>query len=309
MNDLTDALWLTAVVTVCYQLFFFFIAAYFKFDKVTDFAGGSNFVILAFLVLFLFSDSNEFSDRKVANTVLVAAWGLRLSCFLLYRVVVFESDSRFDGTRENCCKFLGFWVFQMMWVWTVSLPLTYVNSVDVSRPIVAADIVGFTMAILGLLCETVADNSKLTFKLDAANKGKWCAAGIWKYSKHPNYFGELLFWWGVFVSCSASFAGRSSVGYFTIISPLFITYLLLGLSGIPILERSGWERFSGNAEYVHYVRNTSMLIPLPVGVYTRLPQLVKTCLLFDWPLYGGPSATEKHNGSTLVVRMNEDGSA
>ncbi len=97
-------------------------------------------------------------------TVLDLTWALRLSSFLFYRVVIFESDSRFDGMREDFCQFLSFWVFQMFWVFVVSLPIVYVNTNDTHNSLTAADVIGFVLAGVGLLCETWSDQSKLFFK-------------------------------------------------------------------------------------------------------------------------------------------------
>ncbi len=165
LTRLATSLLITAGVTIAYQLFFFFIAAYYKFDKVTDLAGGSNFVIIAVIIFVIYNTPNP-SSRSLANTVLVLLWGVRLSAFLLYRVLKFENDGRFDGTRESFWKFLAFWVFQMFWVWVVSLPLTYLNSAGrgVLSDLNAGDFAGVVMACVGLAIETLADQSKLNFK-------------------------------------------------------------------------------------------------------------------------------------------------
>lgn len=159
------SLLITGLVTIFYQLLFFFIAAYYKFDKVTDLAGGSNFVVIAIIIFCMYAVPNP-SDRQIANTVLVLVWGVRLSSFLLYRVIKFETDGRFDGTRENFCKFLAFWVFQMFWVWVVSLPLTYLNSTgqNIRSDLNATDIAGLIIACIGLVIETFADQTKFNFK-------------------------------------------------------------------------------------------------------------------------------------------------
>jgi steroid 5-alpha reductase family enzyme len=155
---------LTAAITIIYQLSFFFVAAYFKFDKVTDFAGGTNFMVLA-VISILLSALPDPNSRQITITILIIAWGIRLSGFLLYRVLLFEKDNRFDGTREDCCKFLVFWIFQMLWVWIVSLPMLYVNSSDNNGSnLNLGDLVGFIIAIVGLLIEGIADQQKLYFK-------------------------------------------------------------------------------------------------------------------------------------------------
>lgn len=159
------ALWLTAVITIGYQLLFFFIAAYFKFDKVTDLAGGSNFVIIAIVIFLLYGLPFPYS-RQIIVTVLVCTWGIRLSLFLLYRVIVIDKDDRFDNIRDNFFKFLVFWIFQMLWVWIVSLPVTYLNSVEnnVRSDLNYVDIIGIVLAGIGLITEAIADQTKFYFK-------------------------------------------------------------------------------------------------------------------------------------------------
>jgi steroid 5-alpha reductase family enzyme len=118
-------------------------------------------------VFSLFSCSNHNNNpnnRQIILTVLDLIWSLRLSSFLFYRVIKFESDSRFDETREDCLKFLYFWIFQMFWVWIVSLPIIWVNTTENAWDLNAGDYVGFVMAIIGFSCEAWADQSKLFFK-------------------------------------------------------------------------------------------------------------------------------------------------
>lgn len=157
---------LTAIITVCYQLFFFAIAAFFKFDKVTDLAGGTNFVILAFVTFFLGAFKNPGVPKgQLAMTVLVIIWGIRLSAFLFYRILMIAEDHRFDDMRGDPLKFLYFWIFQMMWVWIVSLPLTVINSLKFSADSVNyVDVIGIVVASVGLIIESVADRSKFNFK-------------------------------------------------------------------------------------------------------------------------------------------------
>ena len=116
---------LCALITVGYQLFFYAIAATLKFDKVTDLAGGPNFVVLDILTMLLAPSS---SPLQIAVNVLVIAWGTRLSLFLFYRIVMIGEDNRFDTMRDDPIKFLGFWIFQILWVYIISLPY---------RPIIA----------------------------------------------------------------------------------------------------------------------------------------------------------------------------
>ena len=164
--DDQNLLLLTAIVTISYQLIFFFIAAYFKFDKVTDLAGGTNFVILALMTFSLGAvEYPIISYQQYAMTILVTLWGIRLSCFLFYRIMIIAEDHRFDEMRDDPFKFIYFWIFQMMWVWIVSLPLTFINSVQFEhKDLNYVDIIGISFAALGLVIESLADNSKFVFK-------------------------------------------------------------------------------------------------------------------------------------------------
>ena len=177
---------------------FFLIAATFRIDKVTDFAGGSNFFILA-LVTYLVS--GEFEVRQTVLSSFAMAWGLRLGFFLLYRIFLWGEDRRFDDKRNSLLKTAIFWTIQAIWVWSVSLPVTVGNaSQDTDTDINFEDIIGWAMFGVGLLIEVVADFQKLFFKQKPKSKDKWCNVGLWAFSRHPNYFGELLLWWGIFVS-------------------------------------------------------------------------------------------------------------
>eukprot|EP00894_Picocystis_sp_ML_P003697 jgi/Pico_ML_1/54214/g4620.t1 len=112
------------VLTVAYQTLFFCVAATFKFDKVTDFAGGTNFVVVALVSLFF---GGLQSARQIVVTVLVSTWGARLSLFLLFRILLWGEDRRFDDKRDNLVTFAAFWIFQAVWVWIVTIPVVVLN--------------------------------------------------------------------------------------------------------------------------------------------------------------------------------------
>ncbi|KAK3440595.1 hypothetical protein EUGRSUZ_B00875 [Eucalyptus grandis] len=270
---------LTAIVTVVYQALFFVVTALLKFDKVTDFAGSTNFVIIALLTLIV---KGTWHFRQVVLTILVVIWGLRLGLFLLMRILNWGEDRRFDEMRSNLGKLAIFWIFQAVWVWTVSLPVTVVNASNRDPSLQARDVVGWIMWLLGFLVEAVADQQKLNFKNSPENRGKWCNIGLWSYSRHPNYFGEILLWWGIFVASTPVLKGSE---WLVIFGPIFLTLLLLFLSGIPLLEESADKKYGNAASYRIYKRTTSPLILLPPSVYGNLPPWVKTIFLFEFPLY------------------------
>ena len=129
----------------------------------------------------------------------------------------------------------------MVWVFTVSLPVIFINSpVARQRNIGAADIIGAIIFGLGLLCEAIADQHKFMFRNNPKNKGKFCNVGLWKVSRHPNYFGEICLWWGVFIISAMILTGARWVA---VLSPLFVMTILLFLSGIPPLEKSSDTRY------------------------------------------------------------------
>ncbi|KAK1287304.1 hypothetical protein QJS10_CPB19g01826 [Acorus calamus] len=270
---------LTAIVTVCYQFTFFIITALFKFDKVTDFAGSTNFIILGVLTLVV---KGTWHARQVILTSFVVIWGLRLGIFLLMRILQWGEDHRFDEMRGNIGKLSVFWTFQAVWVWTVSLPVTVVNASDRNPPIQPQEIVGWIIWVVGLIIESTADQQKLSFKNSPSNRGKWCTVGIWKFSRHPNYFGEIFLWWGVFLASTPVLKGAE---WLVIFGPIFLTFLLLFVSGIPLLEDSADKKFGTMVEYQIYKKTTSPLIPLPLLVYGNLPSWLKTAIFFEFPFY------------------------
>mmetsp|Transcript_20117 Transcript_20117/g.39062 ORF Transcript_20117/g.39062 Transcript_20117/m.39062 type:complete len:336 (+) Transcript_20117:113-1120(+) len=272
-----------AIITVAMQVTFFIIAAYYQFDKVTDFAGGTNFMILA-LVTFLLGGT--YYTRQIIVTVCVVVWGFRLSGYLLYRIIKTGKDERFDDkNRGFSLEFAAFWVFQAVWVMAVSAPVVLVNSQCQSSaniPMGASDWVGFGIFVFGLLIEAISDQQKFSFRNDPANKGKWCAVGLWSVSRHPNYFGEIILWWGVFILCGGIFSGGL---WASVVGPVFITLLLLHVSGVPLLEDSSDKKHGMKPEYLEYKKNVSCLVPLPQFVYGNLPQFIKAVFLFEWPMY------------------------
>ncbi|XP_038069958.1 uncharacterized protein C594.04c-like [Patiria miniata] len=272
---------LCAIVTLLMQTTFFIIAATCKFDKVTDFAGGSNFVVLALLTFFL---AGTYGARQIAVTVFVCAWGFRLSGYLLYRIIKIGEDNRFDEIRGNFLKFAGFWFFQAVWVFSVSLPVIFINAAKNAEGgcFGVLDIIGTVFFVIGLVIETVADMQKFSFRNNAENKGKWCAVGLWYWSRHPNYLGEITLWLGIFlVSCSVVIYCE----WVVVISPIFIICILLFVSGVPMLEQKSDDRYGCRAEYQEYKRQTSPILLCPPRLYRSLPDVVKCLFLCEFPFY------------------------
>ena len=238
------------LITVCMQLSFFAIAFGLQIDKVTDFAGTANFLLLATVTLWF---GEDFSFPKVIGSLMVILWSLRLGAYLSYRIIVWGEDNRFDEMRSKFWSFLGFWIMQILWVFLTCLPVVYFNSLDSPDSVNTLASIGIGMFSIGLIIEAWADYTKFNHKL---NGEKWCTGGLWKYSRHPNYFGNILLWFGIFVFCYSY-----EVPLWTVIGPLWTTFLLLFVSGIPLLEASADKKYGNDSEYLWYKSNTSVLIP------------------------------------------------
>ncbi|KAB5594495.1 hypothetical protein CTheo_2126 [Ceratobasidium theobromae] len=294
---------LTVLVTTGYQLLGFAVAWSFQFDKITDFTGGSNFFLLAILTLCL---GGVYHARNVIVSIFVMVWASRLAGFLLFRVLKTGSDSRFDDIRSHFFKFLGFWVGQIIWVWTVSLPVTILNSPGVVSSSIqhsfgtGTDIAGVVLWTVGWIVESVADLQKYNYKQTHPPKDQPITVGLWKYCRHPPYFGEILCWWGIWLvtlSATSNTDGPRRAQLGALASPLFTMILLIFGSGIPTAQKPTARKFfllshgpkathiNAWPNYQRYLARTSVLIPLPPSLYARLPQPIKTVFLLDLPMY------------------------
>lgn len=248
--DLLFALWVSLAV----QAVFFAFAVTLKTDKVTDLSYGLTFVLLAAAALLRV-------DRSVPAVVLAAmvgVWGLRLAGYLVYRIWRIGRDARFDGIREHFWPFFKFWLLQGVAVWVIMLPVTlWFAAPRAYSPWMS---VGGTLWLAGLLIEAVADQQKFAFKQTPRGRTHWTDVGLWRYSRHPNYFGELLCWWGIFFYAAAGMGAWIALAA---AGPLAITGLLLFVTGIPPLEASAAKRWGQDPAYQAYRRRTRALLPWP----------------------------------------------
>ncbi|GME22286.1 3-oxo-5-alpha-steroid 4-dehydrogenase [Neofusicoccum parvum] len=289
---------ITLLITVGYQLFFFSIAYSLKFDKLTDFAGGTNFVVLAIITLAFSGDRDH--ARQIVCSIFIMLWGARLSGFLLFRILKTGKDDRFDDKRDKFFPFLGFWVFQMLWVWTVSLPVTILNSPNVTRfrqPAFGTgrDIAGVILYAIGFIMESVSDIQKYRFKAKHGRDGAICDVGFFHFTRHPNYFGEILIQFSIFMIAVSPAAngyvrgGAHDALYASILGPFFLTTLLMFVSGLTLQERPGakkrYEKGNHWQEYSRYLNRTSILIPFPPQLYEKMPTFLKRTVFLEFPIY------------------------
>ncbi len=238
--------------------FFFVFAAAFKTDKVTDLSYSLSFFIMAPL-LYLSGGRGSNLDQLVV-TAAIMIWALRLGSYLLRRIMAIGKDERFDDKRSNFKAFLTFWILQALVVWIVMLPFSLFLS---ARPVITlleSSLAGIILFTAGLVIEGVSDHQKFIYKSREENRGHWVDKGLWKYSRHPNYFGEIVLWWGLFLIAAPTLKG---VQWITVIGPLTITLFLLKVSGIPILEKQADKKYGNQSGYTEYKTRTSILVPLP----------------------------------------------
>ncbi|KAA0157014.1 hypothetical protein FNF29_00366 [Cafeteria roenbergensis] len=301
---------ITALVTVAFQVIGFVIAFACQFDKITDFSGATNFVLLAVLTLVL---GGEYHPRQIIVTASLLLSRFWLGGFLLYRVTCLRGkDGRFDEMRSRCCAFFGFWVFQMLWVWLVSLPVVFVNSRPVQPPLEALDWVGVAVYGLGLIFEVGGDAQKLVFKQSPDSRGRHPSGGLYCCMRHPNYTGEMLLWWGTFIMAAPTF-GADPVGWVSILSPVFTMLILLFLSGMPSAEGAAQTKYMKTPaladEYASYRDRTSPIVPVPPACYGALPRVVKQVFCCEFPMYELPAdaVTDDSDAETSAAMRGHGG--
>jgi steroid 5-alpha reductase family enzyme len=238
------------LLTIVIQAVFFLYAALHKTDKLTDLSYGLTFIIVSGIIL-LFSG---FSAVKAILFLMVFLWAARLAAYLFIRILKTQKDDRFDGIREDPLKFAQFWTLQGIAIWIILLPATILFSKSVGFSVLS--LFGLITWLKGFVIESVADMQKSAFKA-AGNKGI-ITTGLWKYSRHPNYFGEILVWSGIFLYALPYLQGLELL---SIASPIFITILLVFVSGIPPLQKKQEEKYGKDKGFQEYKRKTSVLIP------------------------------------------------
>jgi len=206
--------------------------------------------------------SDDLDARALIVAGMVVIWAARLGTFLFRRVRRDGRDGRFDEIKVNPLRFFSVWTIQGLWVLlTVACALAIITGAERESLGLFAWI-GVAVWVIGFATELIADNQKSAFKRDAANQGRFITSGLWAWSRHPNYFGEIVLWLGVAIVAIPVLSGWRWV---TLISPVFVTLLLTRVSGIPMLEERAAERWGDDAEYQRYTRTTSVLIPRPPG--------------------------------------------
>ncbi|OPZ77515.1 MAG: 3-oxo-5-alpha-steroid 4-dehydrogenase [Actinobacteria bacterium ADurb.Bin444] len=213
-------------------------------------------LVVSAVVFFIFSGG--FETRKILVLVLVAVWGLRLSFYIFRRSFARPEDPRYQSMRAE--RGTSFWwvsyfqvfVLQGITMWIVSVCLVAAQNGSAAERLTGWDFAGIVIWLAGFLFESVSDGQLARFKRNPENQGRVLDRGLWRYTRHPNYFGEVLVWWGYYLLAVA--AG----GWWTFFSPIVMTVLILRVSGVTRLEK---RQAQTKPDYQDYVESTSVFVP------------------------------------------------
>jgi len=244
----------TLLLLFVYMTTLFLFALWLKDNSLVDVAYGLAFVLVGWTGLLLL---DSWHTRQWLIVLLVTVWGVRLAVHLFFRKQGEGEDFRYRQWRESWGKtfvwrsYLQVFMLQGAVIFLVALPVLLVLN-DPGGRIGAVDLAGAAVWILGFGFEAIGDWQLLRFKKNPHNKGKVIQHGLWRYTRHPNYFGEAVLWWG-----PCLIALNAGYGMWAIISPVLIDFLLLKVSGIPMLE----VKYENNPEFIAYKARTNAFFP------------------------------------------------
>ena len=255
--SLTEAGLLGLVVVAAYVTAVWPLSLILRSASIIDIFWGPGFLLAA--AVYAFASPDGFSGRQALVTVLVAAWASRLGGYILLRNAGHGEDFRYQKMRESAGE--AFWwrslltvfLLQGALLWIISAPLLAAVRSEEPGSLAVTDYAGAAVWAIGFGFEAIGDWQLTRFKREPANKGKVMDHGLWRYTRHPNYFGESVLWWGYFI-----IAAGTDWGWATVFSPALMTFLLLRVSGVAMLERGMTKRRPG---YEEYIRRTSAFVP------------------------------------------------
>ena len=248
----------TASVTLVTMLFLWLVSLARRDASIVDPFWGPGFVMIAVTALVV---GDGFEPRRLLISAMVVVWGLRLGLHLLVRNLGHGEDRRYGAMRDHWGG--SFWwvslftvfLLQGVLMWVISLPIQAVAAAGQPRDWTLLDAAGVGLWGIGMFFETVGDLQLRRFKANAGNAGKVLDRGLWRYTRHPNYFGDAMVWWGLF-----AVAGATTGGALLAFSPALMTFFLLKVSGVAMLERDIAER---RPAYRDYIERTSSFFPWP----------------------------------------------
>jgi steroid 5-alpha reductase family enzyme len=229
-------------------------------EKFYDLMGSITYLSVIWIAVLL---SPQVDARSWLLAAIVSIWTLRLGVFLFRRIQAAGEDRRFRDIKPSFPRFLLTWSVQGLWVsLTLAAALAAITSLTRHGLGIFA-LIGFLIWLLGFGIEVTADQQKSKFRANPQNSGKFINTGLWSWSRHPNYFGEIVLWIGVALIAIPVLSGWQ---WLTLISPIFVVILLTRVSGVPMLEKQADEKWGGQAEYENYKTRTSILVLRPPSV-------------------------------------------
>ena len=236
----------------------FFIPSYaLKTDHYFDLIGSSSYIATVITAAML-SPSLDMRGMIISGMIII--WAIRLGLFLFTRIKQDGKDVRLDVIKTKFIRFLNLWTLGGLWVLvTMGAGLAAITS-TISLEIGIIGYIGIGLWIFGFMVEVMADSQKRQFRKDPNNKGRFISTGVWSWSQHPNYFGEITLWFGIALLAYPVLSGWQLA---TLISPVFVYLLLTKVSGINLLDDIAQERWGSDSEYLDYTRRTSKLILSP----------------------------------------------
>ena len=222
-----------------------------------DLTGGITYITVIIVAVLL---SSPLDLRSAIVAAMVLFWSVRLASFLFLRIARAGKDTRFDLIKQQPPRFFLAWTLQGLWVLLTAACALAVITGGNREPLGIVAYVGIAVWAIGILIEIVADRQKSAFRADPANQGRFINTGLWAWSRHPNYFGEIVLWTGMAIIAIPVLEGWQ---WATLISPVFVFFLLTKVSGVPMLEKAADERWGGQDDYESYKRNTPVLILRP----------------------------------------------
>ena len=254
---------LTGIQNITYAVLFIFLihlvifvpSYYFQTEKFFDLTGTISYVSS---VLFIFFKSNTVESINLGSLTLstfIIIWSLRLGTFLFLRIKKEGKDRRFNEIKKSFSWF--FMTFSLSGMWVTICSICALTGIANGIIFSSTTIIGIIIFTIGFAIEIIADSQKTKFRAKDDNKDKFISSGLWKYSRHPNYLGEIILWLGISL---ISFSSLKGFQYVTLISPIFTYLLLVNVSGINLLEKSGKKKWGHLESYKIYKKNTPRLI-------------------------------------------------
>ena len=245
---------LCVVLAFLIQWICFTPAWFFHSERFFDLIGSATYLTITIIALIAIP---EIDTRSVVLGIMICLWGLRLGAFLFARVQATGHDVRFNLIKHDFTWFLMTWTVQGLWVvLTSASALTAITS-NHKKSFGWIGIIGIIIWLSGFIIEIIADEQKRRFKLDPSNQHSFINKGLWSWSQHPNYFGEIILWIGVTLVALPALSGWQ---YLSLISPVFVFFLLTKISGIPMLDSAARNSWGDNPDFLKYKETTPVLL-------------------------------------------------